>query len=189
MRRIALLAAVSAVTAVLTFSPALLSGVTSPTGPPVMLAIAAAATASIAPPPCNGHPRNAAGFVVDGAPQCPGPIGPPGNRYQWCVGPEPGHRACMVAIDPGLARPAPYRSSIPRNVIEACIIARESGGSWDPEPPGDGGQRYQFEPGTWVANGGNPATWGHASPAEQDQVFITTVARHGYGPWQNFDGC
>jgi hypothetical protein len=48
---------------------------------------------------------------------------------------------------------------------------------------------YQFDRQTWAANGGDPNTWGSASPAEQDQVFNNTVAAHGYSPWAPYDGC
>lgn len=69
-----------------------------------------------------------------------------------------------------------------------CVRARENGGSyaWG---TGDGGGAYQFEPGTWVAYGGSPGSYGNASPAEQDAVFLTAVARGGQGNWRPYDGC
>lgn len=80
-------------------------------------------------------------------------------------------------------------SSIPRNATEACIVAAEHGGSYSRgSNPGHFG-RYQFSRGTWIANGGNPATWGSASPKEQDEVFIRTVQRNGYRDWLPYDGC
>ena len=35
---------------------------------------------------------------------------------------------------------------------------------------------YQFSSGTWAAYGGNPADFGNASVAEQNQVFNNAVA-------------
>lgn len=140
------------------------------------------------------HPHNAAGFVTDGSPQ---------DDDAHCVGPNPGRFACLVARHPGLIAflrsqweathpvvTAAFVSTIPRNAIEACIIQNESRGSYYPNPPGDGGQRYQFLYSTWIAHGGNPNTYGHASPAEQDQVFINTVRDDpGYTDWRAYDGC
>lgn len=50
--------------------------------------------------------------------------------------------------------------------------------------------RYQFSKGTWAAYGGNPDTWGTASPSEQDAVFETAWNSPG-GPnnWLPYDGC
>jgi hypothetical protein len=36
---------------------------------------------------------------------------------------------------------------------------------------------YQFSASTWAAYGGDPADFGHASTAEQNQVFATALAR------------
>lgn len=43
---------------------------------------------------------------------------------------------------------------------------------------------YQFDRGTWASNGGDPNTWGIATPEEQDRVAATTYARRGSQPWQ-----
>lgn len=49
--------------------------------------------------------------------------------------------------------------------------------------------RYQFDRGTWAEYGGNPATWGTASAAEQDQVFARArAAGHAYH-WTPYDPC
>lgn len=42
---------------------------------------------------------------------------------------------------------------------------------------------YQFDRDTWQSNGGNPATWGTASPEEQDAVAARTYAARGSRPW------
>lgn len=139
----------------------------------------------------NGHPVNDAGFVTDGSPQL---------DDAHCVGDTAARFACLEARHPGLSRflqaqwdaahPVVYVATIPRNSTEACIVQNENGGSYafgtNPSHMG----RYQFAYTTWVANGGNPNTWGSgASPAEQDQVFINTVAHNGYRDWTPYDGC
>lgn len=66
----------------------------------------------------------------------------------------------------------------------------EHGGSYDRSSnPGHFG-RYQFSRPTWAAYGGNPDTWGSASPEEQDAVFEAAWNSPG-GPsnWLPYDGC
>lgn len=73
--------------------------------------------------------------------------------------------------------------------MQACIIARESGGNsqiWNAS--GHYGL-YQFSASTWAAHGGNPADFGHASVAEQNTVYYATVAADGYSDWAPYDGC
>lgn len=73
--------------------------------------------------------------------------------------------------------------------VQACIIARESGGNsqiWNAS--GHYGL-YQFSASTWAASGGSPADFGHASVAEQNQVFASAVAARGYSDWRPYDGC
>ena len=43
--------------------------------------------------------------------------------------------------------------------------------------------------GTWVAYGGSPSAFGHASVAEQNQVFENAMARGGEDNWAPYDGC
>lgn len=66
---------------------------------------------------------------------------------------------------------------------EASIIAAESGG--DPNVMNSSGHYglYQFDYSTWVSGGGNPATFGHASTAEQHQVYLSVHAARGDQPW------
>ena len=73
--------------------------------------------------------------------------------------------------------------------LQACIIRAESGGNaqiWNPS--GHWGL-YQFAAGTWAAYGGNPADFGHASAAEQTQVFDNAIAAGGASNWTLYDGC
>ena len=48
---------------------------------------------------------------------------------------------------------------------------------------------YQFSSGTWAAYGGNPACFGNASVAEQNQVFNNAIAAGGQSNWAPYDGC
>jgi hypothetical protein len=50
---------------------------------------------------CAGHPRDQAGYVTDGTPQCEGPQGPPGNPLQWCAGTPDQKDACDAAMHHG----------------------------------------------------------------------------------------
>ena len=69
------------------------------------------------------------------------------------------------------------------------MVARESGGN--PQVMNASGHYglYQFSYSTWVAYGGNGADFGHASVAEQNQVFATALAQGGQGNWAPYDGC
>jgi LysM repeat protein len=73
--------------------------------------------------------------------------------------------------------------------VQRCIIARESGGNSQVVNATGHYGLYQFSAETWAAHGGNPADFGHASVAEQNQVFASTVAQDGYSDWQPYDGC
>lgn len=73
--------------------------------------------------------------------------------------------------------------------MQQCIISRESGGqSQIMNSTGHYGL-YQFSYSTWVGSGGNGADFGHASVAEQNQVFANAVAARGYSDWAPYDGC
>ena len=73
--------------------------------------------------------------------------------------------------------------------FQACVIARESGGN--PQVMNASGHYglYQFSASTWAAYGGNPADFGHASVAEQNQVFANAIAAGGESNWAPYDGC
>lgn len=73
--------------------------------------------------------------------------------------------------------------------VADCIRASENGGSYGRSGNPSHFGAYQFDRQTWAANGGNPADWGSATPAEQDQVFANTVASSGYSSWTPYDGC
>jgi LysM repeat protein len=82
-----------------------------------------------------------------------------------------------------------HSSSSGSGSVAACIRASENGGSYGRSGNATHFGAYQFDRQTWAANGGNPADWGSASAAEQDQVFANTVASSGYSAWAPYDGC
>ena len=67
--------------------------------------------------------------------------------------------------------------------------ARESGGNYQATNAGGYYGAYQFSASTWAAYGGNPADYGNASAAEQDQVFANAMAQGGQSNWAPYDGC
>lgn len=73
--------------------------------------------------------------------------------------------------------------------MQQCIIAAESGGNSQVMNSTGHWGLYQFSASTWDASGGNPADFGHASVAEQNQVFENAVAARGYSDWAPYDGC
>ena len=82
--------------------------------------------------------------------------------------------------------PATYSGS---SGMQACIIARESGGNPGAVNPASGaGGLYQFLPSTWAALGhsGLPQ---NASVAEQNAAYAQEVAQSGYSAWTPYDGC
>jgi hypothetical protein len=71
----------------------------------------------------------------------------------------------------------------------SCVIARESGGNSQVMNSSGHYGLYQFSESTWVAYGGSAADFGHASAAEQNQVFANAIARGGQSNWSAYDGC
>jgi LysM repeat protein len=73
--------------------------------------------------------------------------------------------------------------------FQQCVIQHESGG--DAQVMNSSGHYglYQFSQSTWDAAGGNPAEFGNASVAEQNQVFENAYAQWGTSPWAPYDGC
>jgi LysM repeat protein len=73
--------------------------------------------------------------------------------------------------------------------FQSCVIARESGGNSQVMNSSGHYGLYQFSASTWAEYGGNPADFGNASAAEQNQVFNTAVADGGASNWSAYDGC
>jgi resuscitation-promoting factor RpfB len=69
------------------------------------------------------------------------------------------------------------------------VVARESGGNSQVMNSSGHYGLYQFSSSTWAAYGGNPADFGNASVAEQNQVFANALAQGGQSNWAPYDGC
>jgi Tfp pilus assembly protein FimV len=93
----------------------------------------------------------------------------------------------------GITEPEAAEATSPEPAVsgsfQQCVISRESGG--DAQVMNGSGHYglYQFSYSSWVAAGGNPADFGNASVAEQNQVFATAYANDGTSPWAPYDGC
>jgi LysM repeat protein len=70
-----------------------------------------------------------------------------------------------------------------------CVIAAESGGQAQVMNGSGHYGLYQFSASTWAEYGGNPADFGDASVAEQNQVFANAIASGGESNWSAYDGC
>jgi hypothetical protein len=117
-------------------------------------------------------------------PVAPGQLAPP---------PPVPAPAPAAAAGGGSTEPAPvavsYSGAYPGGAFGACVVARESGGNAQAMNASGHYGLYQFSAGTWAAYGGNPADFGHASAAEQNQVFANALAAGGQSNWAPYDGC
>jgi hypothetical protein len=82
-----------------------------------------------------------------------------------------------------------YSGGAPGGSFGACVIARESGGNAQVMNSSGHYGLYQFSASTWAAYGGSPASFGHASVSEQNQVFSNAIAAGGQSNWSPYDGC
>jgi hypothetical protein len=73
--------------------------------------------------------------------------------------------------------------------FQDCVIASESGGNSQVMNSSGHYGLYQFSSSTWAEYGGNPADFGDASAAEQNQVFDNAIAAGGQSNWSAYDGC
>lgn len=94
-----------------------------------------------------------------------------------------------TAPAPAPVRQAATYSGSGGGSMEQCIISRESGGNSQVMNGSGHYGLFQFSESTWVGSGGSAADFGHASVAEQQQVFDNAVAARGYSDWQPWDGC
>lgn len=108
-----------------------------------------------------------------------------GSPASATAGTQPRETAARPADSPGSGGGSYHGSGS----MQQCIIARESGGSSQVMNGSSHYGLYQFSASTWAAHGGNPADFGHASVAEQNQVYYATVAADGYSDWAPYDGC
>ena len=124
----------------------------------------------------------------------PAPVAPRHASTTPVVAQSPAPAAAAPApAAPAPAAPAPATSLSgpwPGGAFGNCVVERESGGN--PQVMNSTGHYglYQFSFSTWVAYGGNPADFGHASVAEQEQVFLNAMATPGgANNWAPYDGC
>ena len=90
----------------------------------------------------------------------------------------------------GVAEPAQSASTYSGSgSFQECVISAESGGNSQVMNSSGHYGLYQFSSSTWAAYGGNPAEFGHASVAEQNQVFDNAIAAGGQSNWSAYDGC
>jgi hypothetical protein len=82
-----------------------------------------------------------------------------------------------------------YSGGAPGGSFGQCVIARESGGNSQVMNGSGHYGLYQFSASTWAAYGGSSADFGHASVAEQNQVFANALASGGQSNWSAYDGC
>lgn len=119
-------------------------------------------------------------------------------RYAPAPPPPPVIRAVTVSTGYHRAYSAPVRRSYTpassgtyhgSGSMQQCIISRESGGNSQVMNGSGHYGLYQFSSSTWAAHGGSPSSFGHASVAEQNRVYYSTVAANGYSDWAPYDGC
>ena len=124
-------------------------------------------------------------------PGAPGQLGPAAPAPAPASTSAPAE-AAPAAVSPVYAPATPtasYSGGIPGGAFGQCVVARESGGN--PQVMNSTGHYglYQFSASTWAAYGGSPADFGHASVAQQNQVFANALAAGGQSNWSPYDGC
>jgi LysM repeat protein len=95
----------------------------------------------------------------------------------------------VVSVGVTVSAGSTYAGSVPGGAFGQCVVSRESGGNAQVMNSSGHYGLYQFSASTWAAYGGNPADFGHASVAEQNQVFANALAQGGQSNWSPYDGC
>jgi len=117
-------------------------------------------------------------------PAAPSQLGPAPAPVQAAPVQEPSGQ--QVAVAEPVQAAATYSGS---GSFQSCVISRESGGNSQVMNSTGHYGLYQFSSSTWAAYGGNPADFGDASVAEQNQVFDNAIAAGGESNWSAYDGC
>jgi hypothetical protein len=108
-------------------------------------------------------------------------------------GSSPARASSSPSTSPGFsvspASGGSYVNPVGYGGFQACVISRESGGNSQVMNSTGHYGLYQFSASTWATAGGNPSDFGHASAAEQNQVFAQAFAKFGSSPWAPYDGC
>jgi nucleoid-associated protein YgaU len=94
-----------------------------------------------------------------------------------------------TATSSGSSYSSSSSGAYPGGSFGQCVVARESGGNSQVMNSSGHYGLYQFSASTWAAYGGNPASFGNASVAEQNQVFSNAIAAGGQSNWSPYDGC
>jgi LysM repeat protein len=100
-------------------------------------------------------------------------------------GPPPATASAPVPAAPDDS----YTGGVPGGAFGQCVVSRESGGQAQIMNSTGHYGLYQFSSSTWAEYGGNPADFGDASAAEQNQVFANALAAGGESNWAPYDGC
>ena len=121
-------------------------------------------------------------------PAAPVNLGPPAPAVTVTAA-APASTPAAAATAPAAPAAAVTASYTTGSSFQQCVITRESGG--DPQVMNSTGHYglYQFSAATWAAYGGNPADFGNATVAEQNEVFATAMAEGGQSNWSPYDGC
>jgi hypothetical protein len=103
--------------------------------------------------------------------------------------PDPPPVSPAPVSDPQPVTVSAVSGAWPGGAFGNCVVSRESGGNPDVWNASGHWGLYQFAPGTWAEYGGSPASFGNASVAEQEAVFMNAMARGGEFNWAPYDGC
>ncbi len=95
----------------------------------------------------------------------------------------------QASVPASTAPTSAFSGGWPGGAFGACVVERESGGNPDVWNASGHWGLYQFSASTWAAYGGNPADFGRAGVAEQEQVFMNALAQNGESNWAPYDGC
>jgi LysM repeat protein len=125
-------------------------------------------------------------------PSAPGQLAPAQSPPAYV--PQHASSAPVVAQSSEPATPpadvaSTWSGGVPGGAFGQCVVSRESGGQAQIMNSTGHYGLYQFSASTWAAYGGNPADFGHASVAEQNQVFANALAAGGEDNWAPYDGC
>jgi Transglycosylase-like domain/LysM domain len=125
----------------------------------------------------------------------------PGEKLSPVLGSKPEYGDAVAAVARAQQVVADYRTAAVTarpgaddivaagSGFQGCVIARESGGNSQVMNSSAHYGLYQFSESTWEEYGGSAADFGHASVAEQNQVFGNAMARGGESNWSPYDGC
>jgi LysM repeat protein len=149
-----------------------------------------------APPALLGPPPTVTDYTPRHARPAPAPAeAVPAQAAPVQAGPGqagPGQAGPGQAAPAQAAPAAPagsYSGAVPGGAFGRCVVSRESGGQAQIMNTSGHYGLYQFSASTWAAYGGNPADFGNASVAEQNQVFANALGQGGESNWAPYDGC